>query len=81
MKPATTLKPSGKVAKSRDKDNPPWTEELLGPAVIRRGRGKQKSPTKVSTTIRLDADVLAYFKAKGLGYQTKINDVLRASMK
>ncbi len=29
-------------------------------------------------TLRLDADVLAAFKAGGPGYQTRINDVLRA---
>jgi hypothetical protein len=43
----------------------------------RRGRGPQKDSTKVSTTVRLDADVLAYFKAQGRGYQTRINDELR----
>jgi uncharacterized protein (DUF4415 family) len=29
------------------------------------------------TTIRLDADVLAFFRARGRGYQTHINDALR----
>jgi uncharacterized protein (DUF4415 family) len=33
---------------------------------------------KKSTTIRLDADVLAWFQSMGKGYQTKINAVLRA---
>jgi len=32
---------------------------------------------KVSTTIRLDADVLAAYRAQGPGWQTRINDVLR----
>ena len=32
---------------------------------------------KLVTTIRLDADVLDYFKRQGRGYQTKINAVLR----
>lgn len=50
---------------------------MLGPPVLRPGRGKQKSPTKVLTTVRLDADVLAFFKADGRGYQTRINDALR----
>lgn len=50
---------------------------MLGPAVVRRGRGPQKAPTKVSTTIRLDADILAFFRASGRGYQTQINDELR----
>ena len=43
----------------------------------RRGRGPQKDSTKVLTTVRLDADVLAYFKAQGPGFQTRINDELR----
>ena len=50
---------------------------MLGPPVLKRGRGPQKAPTKVLTTVRLDADVLAFFKAQGSGYQTRINDELR----
>jgi uncharacterized protein (DUF4415 family) len=38
----------------------------------------KKARTKIVTTIRLDADVLEWFKAMGQGYQTKINAVLRA---
>ena len=33
---------------------------------------------KVAVTIRLDQDVLAWFKAQGKGYQTRINALLRA---
>jgi uncharacterized protein (DUF4415 family) len=51
---------------------------MLGPPVVRRGgRGRQQAPTKVLTTIRLDADVLAFFRAQGRGYQTRINEELR----
>ncbi len=35
---------------------------------------------KKSLTIRLDADVLAWLKAQGSGYQTRINQMLRAEM-
>jgi len=49
----------------------------LGPPVVKRGRGPQNAPTKVSTTIRLDADVIAFFRAQGRGYQTRINEELR----
>ena len=38
----------------------------------------KKAVTKVVTTIRLDPDVLDYFKSMGKGYQTRINAVLRA---
>lgn len=35
---------------------------------------------KTPVSIRLDPDVLAFFKAQGKGYQTRINAVLRAWM-
>ena len=60
-----------------DPDNPPWSEEMLGVPVLKRGRGPQRSPAKVITTVRLDADVIAFFKSQGRGYQTRINDELR----
>lgn len=34
-------------------------------------------PVKKPVTLRLDADVLEWFKAGGKGYQTKINQLLR----
>lgn len=34
--------------------------------------------SKTPVTIRLDADVLAWFKSQGRGYQTRINAVLRS---
>ncbi len=78
MKRATTLKlPKTTSNKRADPDNPPWSEEMLGAPVLRRGRGPQKSPTKVLTTVRLDADVMAFFKSQGRGYQTRINEELR----
>jgi len=42
--------------------------------------GKFYRPIKKSLTIRLDADVLAWLKAHGRGYQTRINKLLRAAM-
>jgi len=41
-------------------------------------RGLKPAPPKSSISLRLDADVLAWFKAHGRGYQTRINAVLRA---
>lgn len=47
-------------------------------AVARRRRGRPPgSGTKVSTTIRFDAEVLAAFKATGDGWQTRMNEVLK----
>ena len=37
-------------------------------------------PTKTSTTVRVDSDVLAWLKSQGKGYQTKINAILREAM-
>lgn len=42
---------------------------------------KWKPPLKKSVTIRLDADVLDWFRAQGPGYQTRINHLLRRYMK
>ncbi len=42
--------------------------------------GKFFRPIKESLTIRLDADVLAWLKAQGKGYQTRINGLLREAM-
>ena len=48
---------------------------------VLRGRGKQKAPTKVSTTVRFDAEVLEAFKASGRGWQTRMNDALKEWLK
>ena len=78
MKLATTAKlPKKTSAKVIDPDNPAWTEEMLGAPVLKRGRGPQATPTKVLTSVRLDADILEFFKAKGAGYQSRINAALR----
>ena len=41
-------------------------------------RGLQPLQSKASISLRLDQDVLEWFKAQGPGYQTRINVVLRA---
>ncbi len=38
------------------------------------------SPPKTSLTLRLDADMAAWFRGQGRGYQTRMNAVLRAYM-
>ncbi|MGD0223296.1 MAG: BrnA antitoxin family protein [Terriglobia bacterium] len=42
--------------------------------------GKFYRPRKKPVTIRLDADVIAWLKADGPGYQTKANGLLRHAM-
>ena len=48
----------------------------------RRGRpmGSRQGVTKEAVKIRLDADILAALRAGGDGWQTRINDALRASL-
>ncbi|QGM47538.1 BrnA antitoxin family protein [Methylocystis heyeri] len=38
-------------------------------------------PKKQAISIRLDEDLIGFFKAEGPGYQSRINAVLRAYMK
>ena len=48
-------------------------------ANVRRGRPKA-AVTKEPVKLRLDADVLAALRASGDGWQTRINEMLRASL-
>jgi uncharacterized protein (DUF4415 family) len=43
-------------------------------------RGRFYRPVKKLKSLRIDADVLAFFEAQGPGYQTRINTVLRKAM-
>ncbi len=42
--------------------------------------GKFYRPIKKPVTIRVDADVLAWLKRQGSGYQTRVNKLLREAM-
>lgn len=55
-------------------DIPELTKAFFKRAVIRRPE------PKTAVTIRLDRQVLNWFKAKGPGYQARINALLRAYM-
>ncbi|HYP32884.1 MAG TPA: BrnA antitoxin family protein [Burkholderiaceae bacterium] len=41
-------------------------------------RGLEPVPPKTSISLRVDSEVLDWFKAQGPGYQTRMNAVLRA---
>jgi len=58
-----------------DLSQTPWREKLDA-APVRVGRPKSENP-KVSTTIRLDQDVLEGFRKTGPGWQSRINAALR----
>ena len=57
-------------------DIPPLGDDFWKHAV----RNPFYKPLKTSTTLRIDSDVLAWFKSQGKVYQTKINAVLREVM-
>ncbi len=61
-----------------DLSTPEW-QAVFDKVPVRRGRPPLDEP-KVSTTIRLDADVLAAYRAEGPGWQTRINEVLRKAL-
>lgn len=73
-----------------DEDNPRTTdadweeaivshsyEELREKLAERRRRGPQKTPVKEPVAIRLSQEVLAYFRATGKGWQTRMDAALR----
>ena len=57
-------------------DIPPLGDEFWKNAV----RNPFYKPTKTSTTVRLDSDVLMWLKSKGKGYQKRVNAILRDAM-
>jgi uncharacterized protein (DUF4415 family) len=57
-------------------DIPPLTERFWNTTV----RGRFYKPAKTSTTVRIDSDVLAWLRAPGKGYQSRINAILRREM-
>ena len=60
-------------AMAEDPDAPPWwtAEDWANAKIV-------MPPTKRPVTIRLDGDVIEWFKKQGGGYQTRINAVLKA---
>jgi len=57
-------------------DIPELTEKFWRNAV----RNPFYRPVKKQLTLRLDADVIAWLRKKGKGYQTRANTLLRAAM-
>jgi len=69
-----------RAMKDRDIELTPEHPELdakrIAKVIVRKGL--KPVPPKASVSLRLDADVLEWFKAQGPGYQTRMNAVLRA---
>jgi uncharacterized protein (DUF4415 family) len=76
----------------QDPDNPEWTAEDFGrarpaselhPEIVAgylRTRGKQKAPTKVLVSLRLEREVVERLRASGPGWQSRANDMLRKAV-
>jgi uncharacterized protein (DUF4415 family) len=62
-------------------DRPATAEELRAGIAEARKRGRPVGTTKESTTIRIDQDVLAAFRASGPGWQSRMNAALRDWLK
>jgi uncharacterized protein (DUF4415 family) len=92
MKPSKVVK-KGRKARPRKVQKPrnaPKTISLQAVAeepkakrryILLRDLGVLYRPIKKPVTLRLDADVIAWFKKSGRGYQTRINRALRQLMK
>jgi uncharacterized protein (DUF4415 family) len=65
--------PDGPINTSDSPELPPsaWMDAV---------RGKFYRPVKRAVSIRLDADVIAWLRKSGKGYQTRTNSILRQSM-
>jgi uncharacterized protein (DUF4415 family) len=77
-----------------DAENPEWTAAEVRQArplmdalaretaaAVRRYRGQrgpQKRPTKELISVRVDRDIVAAYRVSGPGWQTRMNDALRA---
>lgn len=61
-----------------DADAPAWTPEMFAHAVAREGL--KPVQRKILLSLRIDEDVLTWFRAQGRGYQSRMNALLRAYM-
>ena len=87
MKKKSTIRKSetdwNRVSSMKDEDIdfsdlPEATPEMFARGIIRRGL--KPVVRKKQLTLRMDSDVIEWFKKQGRGYQTKINSLLRAYM-
>ena len=73
-----------------DAENPEWTREDFKRSkrmsempedfqrfFSRKGRGPQKTPTKVQVTMRISPDVMAAVRETGPGWQVRVDEALR----
>mgnify|MGYP000617883933 CR=1 FL=1 len=60
-----------------EKNTIPVTEDELWSEAH---RGKFFRPLKTQASVRIDADVVAWLKGQGKGYQSRLNQILRTAM-
>ena len=74
------------VAPAEYDELPEVTGEMLARAEYRVGgrlkahprrRGRQKAPKKIPLSLRLSPEVVKHFRARGRGWQTRIDEALR----
>ncbi len=84
------MKRNSRQGKGVDPDNPPLTRadfarfrpsrkvvpQIVEAYLKRKGRPPEGVASKVQVTLRLDPAVIAHFKARGPGWQTRINEAL-----
>jgi len=76
------------------RENPEWAHEEFTRAITfdklpsrlrqnlsSRTRGLQKAPRKVPVSIRLSHDVVEAFRGSGAGWQSRVDEILRAHIK
>lgn len=90
-KPARSVAPSGSNRRARavdPDDAPEITDAMLAHAeivregrVVRPGRPWLGDAPKLPVTIRLDADVVGAYRARGKGWQSTMNADLRRVLK
>lgn len=66
----------GKARPTVTDEHPEADVKHIVQGIVRRGL--KPVPAKASISLRVDADVLEWFKSQGDGYQTRMNAVLRA---
>ncbi len=62
----------------RKSDAREWTPEMFARAIARKGL--KPVPKKTLLSLRIDADVIEWFRRQGAGYQSRMNALLRAYM-
>jgi uncharacterized protein (DUF4415 family) len=62
----------------RNGDALEWTPQMFARAVA--SQGLKTVPKKALISLRIDADVIEWFRQQGAGYQSRMNALLRAYM-